>query len=163
MSRSNVFTNQIMGLIYNGTAIPDLAQNDTTAPAIVLTFALHTASPGVGGDQSMNETTYPGYGRISVNRNSSGWTIAQNTVLLENVVTFAVASGPADTLTHFSVGTGFSDAMLYFGPLSENIPIFASVQPQLSTSLIIREEPGNLLYSEGPGNYNDMPGIYNEA
>ena len=45
MSKSNAFESALLALIFNGTPIPDLADNDATTPATTLTVALHTADP----------------------------------------------------------------------------------------------------------------------
>ena len=46
MSKGNTFENEILALIFNATAIADLAENDTTSPLTQLFVALHTADPG---------------------------------------------------------------------------------------------------------------------
>jgi len=56
VSKGNTFEDDILKLIFNATAIADLADNDTTSPATTLTVALHTADPGEAGTQATSET-----------------------------------------------------------------------------------------------------------
>lgn len=46
MSKSDAFETDILGLIYNATAIPNIADNAATSPLTELFVALHTADPG---------------------------------------------------------------------------------------------------------------------
>ena len=80
MSKGNTFENDLLKLIFNATAIADLAENDSSSPATTLTVALHTSDPDEAGDQTTNEISYTGYSRIAVNRNSGGWVVTNNSV-----------------------------------------------------------------------------------
>lgn len=141
MSKGNTFENDILALIFNATAIADLAQNDGSSPATTLTVALHTSDPGEAGDQTTNETAYTGYARIAVNRNSGGWTVTGNSVSPTANIDFgectASAGGP---ITHFSVGTGVSNKLLYKGTVSPNITMAVGVIPRLKTTSTITED-----------------------
>ena len=68
MSKSNTFETELLALIFNATAIADLAENDATAPLTNLYVALHTADPGEAGVQNTSETAYTGYARVAVAR-----------------------------------------------------------------------------------------------
>jgi len=162
MAISDVFSNQWLQLIFNGTAIPDIAQN-ASSPVTSLFFALHTANPGPGNLQNFAEAQYSGYTRIGVVRTSSGWAIDENTAILGNVVTFPEATAGSETLTHFSVGTDVSNYMIYSGPLNEDILIETGIAPQLNISLIIRQLPGNLSWDDMPGQWDDFPGQWDDA
>ena len=52
MSKGNTFENELLLLIFNATAIADLAENDTSSPLTNLYVALHTADPGEAGAQN---------------------------------------------------------------------------------------------------------------
>lgn len=141
MSKSDYFENALLDLIFNGTAIPDIAQDDGSSPAVNLTIALHTASPGESGDQTTNEATYSGYARQSVSRSSGGFTVSGNQVTFNSDVTFpASATTAAQTITHFSIGTGVGDKMLYFGTVSPNISVDIGFQPVLSSASSVTED-----------------------
>ena len=66
----NTTENDIAKLIYQATAIANLADNAATAPLTNVFVALHTADPGEAGDQTTSEATYTGYARIAVARTS---------------------------------------------------------------------------------------------
>ena len=74
MPKSTATCNSILALIFNATAWADIAENDTTSPAGNLYLSLHTADPGVGNNQTTNETAYTNYVRVAVVRTTSGWT-----------------------------------------------------------------------------------------
>lgn len=76
MSKGNTFEDDMLKLIFNASAIADLAENDASSPATTLTVALHTADPGEGGTQTTNETAYTGYARVAVARTTGGWTVS---------------------------------------------------------------------------------------
>jgi hypothetical protein len=141
MSKGNTFENDFLALIFNGTAIADLAENDSTSPATTLTVALHTSDPGEAGDQTTNETAYTSYARQTVNRNSGGWTVSGNSVSPTADIDFPECTGsPGAAITHFSVGTGVTNKMLYYGTVSPNIKMASGVIPRLKTTSTITED-----------------------
>ena len=72
MSKGNTFENDLLKLIFNGTAIANLADDAGTSPLGNLYVSLHTADPGEAGDQTTNECAYSTYARQAVARRS-GW------------------------------------------------------------------------------------------
>lgn len=141
MSKGDNFETDILALIFNATAIPELAEDDSTAPATTLTVALHTADPGEAGTQLTSEIAYTGYARIAVARTSGGWTVAGNSVSPAAAITFGEMTGGAGgTVTHFSIGTGTADELLYFGTVTPNIVVSNGVTPELTTATAITED-----------------------
>ena len=142
MSKSNSFENSLLLLIFNATAIADLAENDTTTPATNLYVSLHTADPGEAGDQTTNEITYTSYARVAVARSGSGWTVTNNSVSPAAAITFPAGTGGSGTATHFGVGTASSGAgvLLYSGTVTPNIVCGNGVTPQLTTATAITED-----------------------
>lgn len=142
MSKSNTFENDLLQLIFNGTAIADLAENDTTTPATSLYLSLHTADPGEAGNQSTNECTYTSYARVAVARTSGGFTVSGNAVTLTSAISFPAATGGSETATHFAVGTAASSTgkILYSGTITPNIVISTGVTPQLTDATTITED-----------------------
>ncbi len=57
MSKSDTFEADILKLIFNATAIANLADNAATSPFTTLGMALHTADPGETGTQTTSEAT----------------------------------------------------------------------------------------------------------
>lgn len=141
MSKGNTFENDLLKLIFWGTAIADLADNDQSSPVTTLTVALHTSDPGEAGDQSTNEISYTGYSRVAVNRDNTGWSISGNSVTPAANIDFGVmTAGAGGTVTHWSVGTGVSNKLLYKGAVSPTISVVNGVIPRLTTATAITEE-----------------------
>jgi hypothetical protein len=140
MSKSNAFENSILLLIFNTTALADLAENDTTSPATTLTVSLHTADPGEGGSMLTSEAAYTSYARVTVARTSGGWTVTNNSVSPVANIDFPAATGGTETITHFGVGTGVSNNLMYSGTVTPNIAVTSGVTPRLTTASTITED-----------------------
>lgn len=143
MSKSNSFENSLLLLIFNGTAIADLAENDTSSPATSLYVSLHTADPGEAGAQNTSETAYTGYARVAVARTSGGWTVTGNSVSPAANIDFGeCTASPGAALTHFGVGVASAGAgvLLYSGTLTPNITMAAGVIPRVKTTSTITED-----------------------
>jgi hypothetical protein len=123
------FENDVLKLIFNGTAIANLADNAASSPLTSLYLSLHTADPTDSGNQTSSETTYTGYARVAVTRNSGGFTVSGSTVV------------PAATITHVAIGTASSGTgkILYSGTVSPNIVVSSGVIPRLTTASTITE------------------------
>lgn len=134
MSKGNTFENELLALIFNATAIADLAENDATSPLTQLWVALHTADPGEAGAQNVNEATYTGYARVAVNRNSGGWTVSANNVSNTGAITFGACTAGTNAITHFSVGVAVSGAtkILYSGALTATLNVSAGITPSFA-------------------------------
>lgn len=146
MSKSNTFENDWLKLIFNATAIANIADNAVGSPLTNLYIALHTADPGETGTQDTSECTtaqYNSYARVAVARTSDGWTVTNNSVSPAATIAFAaMASGTGTTATHWSVGVAASGAtkILYSGTITPNIVIAAGVTPQLTTASAVTED-----------------------
>lgn len=134
MPKSTTFSNDLVALVFNATAIANIADNASSSPLTSLYLSLHTASPGIGGSQTTNETSYTNYARIAVTRNSGGWTVsggvAQNAALAQ----FAQCGASGATITHVGIGTASSGTgkMLYAGALNSSLAVANLIQPQFS-------------------------------
>lgn len=142
MSKGDSFENSFLRLIFNATAIANIADNAATSPLTNLWVSLHTADPGEAGTQLTNETTYTGYARVSVARTSGGWTVTANSVSPVAAITFGQCTAGTATITHFGVGTASSGAgvLLYKGAVTPNISVSNGVTPQLTTATAITED-----------------------
>ncbi len=120
MSKGNTFENDIMKLIFQATAIANIADNAASSPLTNLYVSLHTADPGEAGDQTTSEATYTSYARVAVLRTSGGWTVSTNTATNAGVVTFPACTGGTNTITYAAVGTLSTTAgkLLYSGAIS---------------------------------------------
>jgi hypothetical protein len=141
MSKSNAFETAFLQLIFQAVAIPSLAEDESEDPVATLTVALHTDDPGEDGTQSTNELEYFGYSRQLVARSALGWTVNGNSVSPTAPINFPVSLGGAGgTVTHFSIGTGVDDFLLFSGTVTPNLTIVTSVAPQLTTASSITED-----------------------
>ena len=134
MSKSNVFENELLLLIFNGTAIANLADNAASSPLTNLYVSLHTADPGEAGNQTTNECAYTSYARVAVARSGSGWTVSSNTVTNAALVQFPQCTGSSETATHFAIGSASSGTgkIFYKGALSASLSISSGIQPQFA-------------------------------
>ncbi|TFL16448.1 phage tail fiber protein [Jannaschia formosa] len=136
MSFGNTFENDLVALIFNATAIANLADNAATSPLTNLYISLHTADPGEAGDQTTNESAYSGYARQAVERSGSGWTVTGNVASLAASVDFPEAPGGTPTVTHVAVGTAASGAgkILASGALGSSITMASATIPRITTA-----------------------------
>ncbi len=142
MSKSNAFENDLLELIFNATAIANLADNAASSPLTNLYVSLHTSDPGEAGNQSTNETTYTSYARVAVARTSGGWTVTSNSVSPVANIDFPACTGGTATITHFGVGSASSGTgvLYYSGTVTPNISVSSGVTPRLTTASTITEE-----------------------
>ena len=143
MSKSNTFENDLLKLIFCGTAIANMADNAAFGPVTNLYVALHTAGPGEAGNQGTSEVAYTGYARVAVARTSGGWTVTGNSVSPAAGIEFPEMTGGADGVaTHASIGTDASGTgkILYSGALTPNIGYALGVTPRIKTTSAITED-----------------------
>ena len=142
MGKGNTFSNDLLKLTFNATAIANIADNAAGSPLTKLFVALHTANPGASGTQATSEAAYTSYARVAVARTTGGWTAAsaQSTSPVA-AITFPAATGGSETETYGSVGVAASAAtkLLYSGTITPNIVVSNGVTPQLTTSSTITE------------------------
>lgn len=139
--KGSTFDNDLLKLIFNGTAIANIADNAASAPLTSLYLSLHTADPGAGGNQANSEAAYGGYARMPVPRNSTGFTVSGNSVTLTIAVVFPVATSGTETETWAAVGTTItgSGKILYRGPITPSLAITTGIAPQLTAGTTITE------------------------
>lgn len=143
MSKGNTFENDWLKLIFNATAIANIADNAASSPLTNLYVSLHTADPGEAGDQTTSETAYTGYARVAVARTSGGWTVTNNSVSPVANIDFGECTASAGgAITHFGVGTASSSTgkLLYSGTVTPNITMAVGVIPRIKTTTAITED-----------------------
>ena len=142
MSKSNALENDILKLLFNATAIADLAADDQSSPATNLHVSLHTSDPGEAGVMNTNEIAYTSYARVAVARTTGGWTVTNNSVSPVAAITFPAGTGGSGTATHFGVGVGSSGAtyLMYSGTVTPNIVCGNGITPSLTTATAITED-----------------------
>ena len=143
MSKGNTFENDLLKLIFNATAIANIADNASSSPLTNLYIALHTADPGEAGDQTTSECAYGSYARVAVARTGVGWTVATNTATNAALIQFPECTSGSETITYVSIGTAVSGAgkILYSGALTASRSVSSGIQPQFAaTSLSVQED-----------------------
>jgi len=141
-SKSDTYENDLLKLLFNATAIANVADNAASGPLTQLACALHTADPGDSGTQSTSETSYGAYARLNVNRNSGGWTISGNSVTPVANLDFPKCTSGTATITHASIGKtgGGATEIFYSGAVTPNISVATNTIPRLDTTSIITED-----------------------
>jgi hypothetical protein len=142
MSKGNTFENDYLKLIFNGTAIANIADNASSSPLTNLYVSLHTADPGEAGDQTTSEATYTSYARVAVARTTGGWTVTNNSVSPVANISFPAGTGGSGTVTHIAIGTAASGAgkILYKGAITPNIVTGNGITPQITTASTVIED-----------------------
>jgi hypothetical protein len=139
MPKSTATCNSILALIFNATAWADIAENDSSSPASNLYLSLHTASPGVGNNQTTNETAYTNYARVAVARTTGGWDApSAGATANAALIQFAQCGVTGATITHVAIGTASSGTgtVLYQGALSSSLAVAAGIQPQFAAGAL---------------------------
>jgi len=138
MSKGNTFENDLLTLIFNATAIANIADNAGTSPLTNLYVSLHTADPGEAGNQETNECAYTSYARVAVARNGSGWTVSGNQVENAALIAFPQATGGSETATHFAVGTDNTGTgkILYSAALTSSLAISSGITPEFAAGAL---------------------------
>jgi hypothetical protein len=136
MAATTWWANAQLALLLNGTPIPGIADNAASGALTNVYVSLHTADPGLGGNQSTSEISYTGYSRALVARTPSGWTISGNVANSAALVAWPTASAGSGTATFYGVGDAASGAghLFFSGALSPTIPISTNVTPQMPAS-----------------------------
>ena len=142
MGKGNTFSNDLLKLTFNATAIANIADNAASSPLTNLFVSLHTANPGAGGTQATSEAAYTSYARVSVARTTGGWTAsASQSTSPVAAITFPAATGGSETETFGGIGVASSGATkrLYSGTVTLNIVVSNGVTPQLTTGSTVTE------------------------
>lgn len=136
MSIGNTFENDLVKLIFQATAIANIADNASSSPFTNLYVSLHTADPGEAGSQTTSECAYTSYARVAVARTSGGWTVTANVVTPVASIDFPACTGSTETATYAAIGTAISGAgkILASGAISPSISISSGVTPRLTTA-----------------------------
>ncbi len=104
----DTFANDLLKLIFNATAIANMADNAASSPFTNLYIAFHTGEVAGGGNQTTNECAYTGCVRVPLVRTTSGWTVSGRNVVNLLAIAGGLCTGGSETITHWSVGTAIS-------------------------------------------------------
>ena len=133
MPKSTSLCNSMLALLYNGTAIADVAENDSSSPMTNTYASLHTASLSASSTQASNETAYSNYARQAVPRSTLGWDApsggaTQNAAAIE----FPQCGATGGTITSGATGKDSSGAGIiwHYGDLNASIAVSNQIQPR---------------------------------
>lgn len=142
--KSDALENDWLKLLFNATAIANIADNAASSPLTNLYVTLHTADPADAGNQTTSEAAYTGYARVAVVRTSGGWTVTGNSVSPAANIDFGECTASCSaTYTHWCVGTASSSTgkNLYCGALSTSIAMAVGTIPRVkATGTTISED-----------------------
>ena len=138
MSKSNVFENDILLLIFNNTNIANIGDAGGLRGSVAagqLFLSLHSADPGEGGDQTTNEVAYTGYARVGVARSGAGFVVTGNQVSPAANVDFGQCTALPATYAFWAIGTAASGSgkVLYRGVIGSNLGAFTALATDVIT------------------------------
>ena len=136
MPKSTSFANSLLELILKGTTFADFAENDSSSPATNIYISLHTADPGIGGDQTTNEAAYTNYDRVAVARTGSGWTVVDEEAANAALIQFRASGAP---VTHVAIGKSdlpSAGLVIWAGALTASLAVANLIQPQFSAGAL---------------------------
>lgn len=150
MSKTNTWENELLLLLMtnaNVSLIGDATGLRGSVGVGSLFASLHSADPGEAGDQTTNEVTYPGYGRVAISR-STGFSVTGNAATNVAAIEFPVGTGGvvAQNAPWFGIGTSSTGAgkLLYRGQIttpSGGLFTGNSIQPVIIASgMVITED-----------------------
>lgn len=137
MSATNAFETALLTLYFNNTDhanVGDAAGIQNSATAGSFYISLHTDDPGETGTQTTSEATYTSYARVAVARSGAGWTISGANVSNAAAVNFPAATGGANTITHFGIGSDLTTAgnLFFKGALSASLAVSSGITPSFA-------------------------------
>ncbi len=136
MTLSNEAETDLLELLFKNLAWPNIGDASGLQPSATpgsFYISLHSSDPGEGGDQSTNEVSYTGYGRVAVTR-GAGFTVSGSNCCNASAVTFGQCTGGTDTANYFGIGTDASGAghLVASGQLTSPLAISNGITPEFA-------------------------------
>lgn len=142
MSASNTFETQLAALIItnaDAANIGDATGLRGSSTAGVFWISL-TVSPGhtEGGDQTTNETSYTDYARQDEARNTTQWTVTNDTADNDNAIPFPTCGASGATLFGFGLGSDSSGAgnLKIIGDLTSTLAVSNGITPSFAAGAL---------------------------
>jgi hypothetical protein len=141
MSATNAFETALLGLIItnaNAANVGDATGLRASSTAGVFWISLHTSSPGEAGDQTTNETAYTNYARQDEARNTTQWTVTNNTADNDNAIGFPAGGASGATLTPVGLGSDESGAgnLFLYGALTASLAVSSGITPSFAAGAL---------------------------
>lgn len=139
MPKSTSLCNSLLALLYNATAIADVAENDSSSPMTSIHMSLHTATLNAAATQTTSETSYTNYARQAVARTTSGWSApsggaTSNAAAIE----FPQCGVTGATITSAATGKDLSGGGIIWhsGDLNASIAVSNQIQPRFAIGAV---------------------------
>lgn len=132
MPKGTVTCNNILALVYNATAIANIADNAAASPIATIGVALATASYSGASTLASNETAYSNYVRQFPARTTGGWTApAAGATSNAAAIEYPQCGVTGATITSAATGktTGAAD-VFHYGDLNAPIAVSDQIQPR---------------------------------
>jgi len=141
MSATNAFETSLLGLIItnaDAANVGDAAGLQNSAAAGVFWISCAVGDPGETGDQTTNETVYTNYARQDEARDTTQWTVTNNTADNDNAISFPTCGVTGATLTHFGLGSAQTTAgnLFLYGALTASLIVSAGVTPSFAAGAL---------------------------
>lgn len=135
MAFATSFRNLLALLLFNATAISNVADNAATSPITSVFCSLHTADPS-SGNQTTSEATYTSYARVGVLRTSGGWSCSAGVVTNVSGINFPACTGGSNTISHVGLGTLTSGtgSLWVGGAVTSSLAVSTGITPQFAAS-----------------------------
>src|SRR5512138_1968648 len=135
MAFATTFRNTLAILLFQATAIANVADNAATSPITNVFVSLHTADPSAG-NQTTSEAAYTSYARVGVARTSGGWSSSAGVVTNVAAINFPACTGSSSTVTHVGVGTLTSGtgSLWVAGAVTSSLSVSNGITPQFAAS-----------------------------
>lgn len=135
MAFANTWRNTLALLLFNATAIANVADNAAISPITSVFLSLHTADPS-SGNQTTSEATYTSYARVGPARTSGGYTCSAGVVTNTATASFPACTGGSNTISHVGVGTLTSGtgSLWVAGALTSTLSVSSGITPQFAAS-----------------------------
>jgi hypothetical protein len=129
MSKGRTFANDLLKLIYNATAIANIADNAAASPLTNIYAALHTAWPAETDSQNASECAYGSYARVAVARTTGGFTVTNDQVSPVATIGFPACTSGSESAMFFSTGVASSGAtkILHRGVIGSRLGPFTGL------------------------------------
>lgn len=141
MSATNAFETSLLGLIItnvDAANVGDATGLRGSSTAGVFWISLHTSDPGETGTQTTNETAYTNYARQDEARNTTQWTVTNNTADNDNAIDFPTGGASGATLTHFGLGSAQTSTgnLFLFGALTASLAVSSGITPSFAAGAL---------------------------
>ena len=135
MAFATTFKNTLAILLFQATAIANVADNAATSPITNVFVSLHTADPSAG-NQTTSEAAYTSYARVGVARTSGGWSSTAGVVTNVATISFPACTGSTSTVTNVGLGTLTSGtgSLWVAGATTASLSVSTGITPQFAAS-----------------------------